>query len=354
MAGDASQSRTETATTRRREEARKQGQVALSQELNSAILLFAGLVLLHWTSGDMADQLRQLIHHATQFQDFREWTKQETTQLANQVIQVVLRILGSFCLGVLVVGVAANVGQIGFSVQTDILGIKMERLSPVKGFEKLFSIRSAVRGGWSIFKLVCIVALSIYLIRHRIPEMHAIASMPFATAIGEAWDLIMGVGWAVCGALLVVGGVDFVYQRWQHEEDLKMSRQDIKEEHKQDEGDPQIKSRLRKLQRDAARLRMLQDVPTASVVLTNPTHYAVALRYDRGVNKAPKVIAKGSDLLAKRIARIARENGVPVLERKPLTRALFASVEVGNEIPEALFRAVAEILAYVYRLRRAA
>ena len=176
--------------------------------------------------------------------------------------------------------------------------------------------------------------------------------MPLRQAIRSTWGLAVEVGIAVAGALVVVGICDFLYQRWQHEEDLKMSLQDLKEEKKQDEGDPQVKSRLRKLQRDAARLRMLQDVPSASVVLTNPTHFAVALRYEQGVSKAPKVVAKGEGLLAKRIARIAREHGVTVLERKPLTRALYASAEVGQEIPDTLFRAVAEVLAYVYRLQR--
>ena len=350
MAGDPSQSKTETATARRREEARKQGQVALSQELNTAILLFAGLTLLSWTIGDMSLQLQSLIRYCTQFQEFTKWTTIEINQWATALLQVCGRILGAYAAGVLLVGIASNVGQIGFRVQTEVLSIKWDRLSPAKGYQKLFSMRSAVRGGWGILKLVCILSIAIYMAKTKIADMRQVPMMSLVGCISATWQIMMSIGWAITGALVVIGGIDYVYQRWQHEEDLKMSLQDVKEEQKQDEGDPKIKQRLRKLQREAAKMRMLQDVPTASVVLTNPTHYAVALRYERGVNKAPKVVAKGTGLLAKRIKRIAKENGVVVLERKPLARALYASVEVGQEIPENLFRAVAEILAYVYRL----
>lgn len=350
MAGDPSQSKTETATTRRREEARKQGQVALSQELNTAILLFTGLTLLSWTIGDMSMQVQQLIRYVTQFQEFRSWTAVETMQMANRLLQLSGQILGAYIAGILLIGVAANIGQIGFRVQTEVLSIKWDRLSPAKGYQKLFSIRSAVRGLWGVVKLVCIMTITYFLVRSKIPEMRGVALMSLTNCIQATWSIVMSVAWAITGALLLIGIVDYIYQRWQHEEDLKMSRQDVKEEQKQDEGDPKIKQRLRKLQREAARMRMLQDVPTASVVLTNPTHFAVALRYERGVNKAPKVVAKGTGLLAKRIARLARDHGVAVLERKPLARALYASVEVGQEIPDTLFRAVAEVLAYVYRL----
>lgn len=350
MSGDPSQSKTETATTRRREEARKQGQVALSQELNAAVGLFVGISLLSWTAEGMGSRLIALVRNAMKFQRFTEWTAVETSQMAIHLLEVSGQVLGAFAFGVFLVGLAANIGQIGFRVQPEVLEIKWDRLSPAKGYQKLFSTRSAVRGGWGILKLICIYWIAFIVIRRNAPLLISASSMELTAAIHTAWTVILSVGWAITGALLVVGVVDYIYQRWQHEEDLKMSRQDLKEEQKQDEGDPQIKSRLRKLQREAARMRMLQDVPTASVVLTNPTHYAVALRYERGVSKAPKVVAKGTGLLAKRIARIARENGITVLERKPLTRALYASVEVGQDIPDTLFRAVAEVLAYVYRL----
>ncbi len=350
MAGDPSQSKTETATSRRREEARKQGQVALSQELNASIGLFVGITLLSWTAEGMMLRLMALIRQSMEFHRFSEWTAVETTQLTVYLLEVSGQVLGAFAFGIFLVALAANIGQIGFRIQTEVLQIKWDRLSPAKGYQKLFSMRSAVRGGWGILKLICIMWISIVVIRRNIPLLNSASSMELGPAIQTAWSVILSVGWSITGALLIVGIVDYIYQRWQHEEDLKMSRQDIKEEQKQDEGDPQIKSRLRKLQREAARMRMLQDVPTASVVLTNPTHYAVALKYERGVSKAPKVVAKGTGLLAKRIARIARENGITVLERKPLTRALYASVEVGQEIPDTLFRAVAEVLAYVYRL----
>lgn len=177
MAGDPSESRTETATTRRREEARKQGQVALSQELNSAILLLVGLTLLSWTIGDMATQFQQLLRYSTRFQEFTQWSSVETHRMALRVLGLCGQLLGAYVAGILLIGVGANIGQIGFRVQTEVLSIKWDRLSPAKGYQKLFSMRSAIRGLWGILKLVCILSITFYLAKSKIPEMRSVALM---------------------------------------------------------------------------------------------------------------------------------------------------------------------------------
>jgi flagellar biosynthesis protein FlhB len=173
-----------------------------------------------------------------------------------------------------------------------------------------------------------------------------------ATALG--WRLAVLLGLAIAAAMVVIGLLDYLFQRWRHEQDLKMTRRELKEERREDEGDPHMRARIRKLQREVGQRKMMQEVPNATVVITNPTHIAVALQYERGLTNAPKVVAKGADLLAMQIRRIAGRHGVPVLERKPLAQALYLAVDVDQEIPAEFYHAIAEILAYIYRLNRAA
>jgi len=186
------------------------------------------------------------------------------------------------------------------------------------------------------------------------PQLHQLGLGGLLATIRATWFFALKSCFALAGTLLSIGVIDYLFQRWQFGQDLMMSKQEVRDEHKREEGDPQIKGRMRKMAREAMRLQMLRRVPEATVILTNPTHIAVALKYDRDNMQAPRVIAKGTDALAKRIARIAREHNIPVLERKPLARALYASVNVDQEIPPNLYRAIAEILAYIYGLKKSA
>ncbi len=354
MAGDQTQSKTEQATPKKREDARKKGQVALSQELSSTVLLMAGFAVLAWTAGDMMQQLADLIRREARFQEHREWTIEHTSILSQILLQISLRIMGGLFAGSFLAGLGGNISQVGFQIQSESMQLKWSKLSPAEGYSKLFSIRSSIRGLWGVLKLAGIGFVAILVMNSKLDIVQNASHLSLLGAINLTWDVTLDIVWAVCGMLLAIAMLDYFYQRWQQEEDLKMSRQEIKDEHKQNEGDPLVKGRLRRLQREAARNRMLQDVQDSSVVITNPTHLAIAIKYERGVMQTPIVVAKGEGLMAKRIRELAAEHGIPVLERKPLARALYAAVEVGQEIPSDLFRAVAEILAYIYRMRRGA
>jgi len=241
--------------------------------------------------------------------------------------------------------------QVGFQLTPHLLAFNWERLSPAQGWSRMLSMTSGVRGLVAVAKIVLVLAVAYWVLKSRAAEIGAVQQSTLMSTVGQAWKMAMHLALAVAGTLGVIGAADYVWQRWRLEQTLRMSRLEVKEEVKREEGDPQVKARVRKLQRDAATKRMLQDVPKATVVLTNPTHLAVALRYERGVMPAPKVVAKGAGFVAARIVMLARRHGVPVLERKPVAQALFKAVKVGQDIPVTLYHVVAEVLAYVLRFR---
>ena len=347
---DSAQTRSEAPTPRKREEARKQGQVAFSGELTNGLMLLAGVTILLFASPNMGSRLCSFLSHQLRYLPHSLSTTQ-TVKLATIVGQVALGIGGTLMLGAMLTGIAANLGQFGFQITPEKLLPKWSRLSPASGFQRIFSRRAVMRGIWAILKISVVGVAVPWAVVGLQGDAFTQGTTTLLGTITSGWQVVLFVGYVVAGVQICIGLFDFLYQRWQHEEDLRMSRQEVLEEHKREEGDPQLKPRLRRLRREAVMAQqMLREVPTAAVVLTNPTHFAVAIRYDRGDMHAPQVIAKGQDLLARRIAATAREHGVPVLERKPLARALYASVEVGEEIPVTLYQAIAEVLAYVYRL----
>ncbi|MCA9218086.1 MAG: EscU/YscU/HrcU family type III secretion system export apparatus switch protein, partial [Planctomycetales bacterium] len=250
------------------------------------------------------------------------------------------------------VGIGTTFLQVGPSVSTEALNMDWSKLSPAKGMSRLFSMRSAIRAIMMILKMSASVVVLMWVLSSYWGEIRQLGILALPSSLSAAWNISLSIVITLAGAYLVIGGFDYTYQRVQHEQDLKMTRQEIREEQKEQEVDANLRARIRRIQREWAKQTMLRQVPTASVVLTNPTHYAVALRYDRSSKSAPIVVAKGTDALARRIIKIAKENGVTVLERKPLARALYAMVEVNQEIPPQLYKAIAEILAFVLGLRR--
>jgi len=346
-----SQEKTEPATPRRRQEARKKGQVASSQEIPSAfILLFVFLSFL-MLGGYYKDRLYRIFGEAFESGLTMELTAESLGSLAMKwMTEIALLLLPIFAIA-LVVGIASNFFQFGFLFTLEPLKPSLRNISPIQGVKQLFSSRSLVEFVKSILKLL-IVGLMVYttiqgeigsivLLDHAMPEQ----IMSFAAS------LTLSLGIKIAVLLVVLAFLDFMYRKYMHEKSLRMSKQDIKDEHKKLEGDPLIKGRIREKQRRMAIQRMMQEVPKADVVITNPTHYAVALRYDAAEMDAPVVVAKGVDYLALRIREIAKESDVPIMENKPLARALYERVEVGRSIPVDLFQAVAEILAYIYRLK---
>ena len=350
MADDASEDRTEAPTDKRRSEARSKGNVPKSTEVNSVLVLLCGLMLLKffgpWMMRNIAGYTRDtlmMIGHP----------KADIAFAAGVVIKALIAICyicWPVCIGILVIGVIANLIQVGFLFTFEPLVPKLEKINPMAGFGRLFALRSFVEMIKNILKLVIIGFVAYMTVAGEFHKIIGLAdtsvSAIFMFMVAVSFKVILRVALI----LLVLAILDFAYQRFEHEKGLKMSKQEIKEEHKQSEGDPQIKSRIKSLQREMARRRMIQEVPKATVVITNPTHIAIALQYDQTM-ESPKVLAKGKRLVAEQIKRIALENGVPIVEDKPLARSMYDKAYVGEGIPMEFFSAVAEILAYVYRLK---
>lgn len=351
---DTAQERNEEATQLHREKARKKGQVAVSTDLTNAALLLSGLIVLKITAPGIAVQLIETIRNGI-----------GSIDRATLLVTDVPIILQSFMLSILFIclpliavaaalGIATSLGQSGLMITTEPLALDWSKLSPAKGMKKLFSIRSTIRSGMMILRIAIAVTLFLWMTDARKIDFALLGQGTLMETISSSWNLSLTIAIGLATGFFVLGVTDFFFQRFQHERDLRMSKQQIRDEQKEHEGDSHVKARIRSLQRESAKQRMLTEVPTATVVLTNPTHYAVALRYERNGKGAPVVVAKGEDALARRIVKIAREHGVSVLERKPLARALYAMVEVNQEIPPELYRAIAEILAYVFGLRKSA
>jgi len=274
--------------------------------------------------------------------------------LAKTALVQGLSVVGPLLAVLFVIGAAVGVAQAGFHVSSKPLVPDWGRLSWAKGWKRIFSTRSLARGFSSVAKVSAVALLVLWVLHHQVDDISIAGhgTVERATALG--WRLAVFLAMAIAAAMVVIGLLDYLFQRWRHEQDLKMTRRELEEERKEEEGDPHMRARIRKLQREVGQRRMMQDVPNATVVITNPTHIAVAIQYERGLMSAPKVVAKGADLLAMQIRQIAERHDVPVLERKPLARALYLAVDVGEEIPAEFYHAIAEILAYIYRLSRAA
>jgi flagellar biosynthesis protein FlhB len=352
--GDATEDKTEAPSDKRRSEARENGSVAKSTEINSVLVLVAGLFVLkitgpwmyHELAGYMLNTFRLISHP-----DLGPASVQ--TLIANAII-FGFRVSAPVVVVILVVGLIANYAQVGLLFTLKPLMPDLNKINPISGAKKMLSSQSIVELLKSILKLLIIGFVAYISIKGEFSKFLMLAD----SALPVIWVFMLKVSYDVLMkiimVLIVIAILDFIWQRFSHEKSLRMSKQELKEEHKQMEGDPQIKSRVRSLQREMARRRMYKEIPKATVVVTNPTHIAIALRYDSTVMKAPVVLAKGKRLIAERIREIARTAGVPIVEDKPLARAMYDKIDVGFEIPMEFFTAVAEILAYVYRLKNRA
>jgi flagellar biosynthetic protein FlhB len=347
---DSSAERTEPPTARRLQESREQGQVAKSQDLTAAITLFGAVVLMGMLGGRILTSFRLIVASSLG----GEWLDDPARPVS--VVKVLgntgligLRAALPVVLGLFALGVIANVLQVGFLLTPKPLVPNLGKISPLRGLQNLFSLRSLMRLAMSlgkVFVVLAVAALSIYL---DLPKILGLAHLDAGPMIIAAGKLVYWLSVKIAAVLILLAIIDYAYQKWQFHQDQKMTKEEVKEEFKRMEGDPLIKQRRAKVARQLAMQRMGQAVPTADVVVTNPTHFAVALKYDDSM-VAPKVVAKGADIMAMRIRQLAIANGVPIVERPPLARALYRYVEVGQEIPEKFYSAVAEILAYVYRI----
>jgi flagellar biosynthetic protein FlhB len=345
------ESRTEPATPRRREEARQRGQVAFSAEMGAGLVMLAAAGLLLYLGPDMGHSLLDGVKNDLPATFPREIGPNEATTLVMRQFDRWFRLVGPFMGILLVTGLTVNLFQVGVYVAPEKLTWDFVRLLPATGWQRLFSLAALVRGLLAVFKVALLVALCWVLLRDRAGLVFDLSQGGLTAVASHGWSLTGRLFLGTAMGVAILGIVDYAYQRYRFEQSLRMTKQEIKEEHKREEGDPLIKARVRKVQREIARKRMMSAVPKATVVLTNPTHVAVVLLYDRSVMSAPKVVAKGAGHIAERIKQEARRYGVPIMERPPLARAIFRSVNIDQEIPKLLFQAVAEVLAYLYRLR---
>lgn len=353
MAEDTGAERTEKATVKRREQARDRGQVARSSEVTSAVLLVAGMSVLVAGSGHFTSVLsRNTSYLLSQAHYLNPGNPNALVEMVSGNIEVLLGALAPLLLAVLLAAVGANVMQVGFHASTKAIAFRTEKLNPITGMKRFFQKTTYFDMLKHFLKILVIGLLAWATIQGLIGPLSAAAILPLDEIVSLARADFVHLMVKLLLFMAVLAMIDWFWQKHRHEENLKMTQQEVKKENKDIEGDPQIKARVRGLQYEMARKRMLADVPTADVVVTNPTHFAVALKYAPG-SASPTVVAKGKDHVAQMIRKVARQSRVPVIENKPLARALHKEVEVGAGIPESLYQAVAEVLAYVYRLKTA-
>ncbi|PLR77651.1 flagellar biosynthesis protein FlhB [Bacillus sp. V3-13] len=343
--------KTEKATPKKRQDARKKGQVAKSQDVNTAVVLLA-VFLFFWFAGSyLLDNTLYLMVHSLEEYMLLEITESNIHVLLVDILQDLALFLGPIMLIAMIAGVAANYFQIGFLFSTEAIQFKLDKIDPIKGFKRIFSLRAIVEMLKSILKIGFVGIVTFTVLWQRIDEILVLSQKSVGAAMLTIAGLTLQMGLFASGALLFLAVLDYFYQKYDFEKNIRMSKQDIRDEHKNIEGDPLIKSKIKQRQREMAMRRMMQEVPKADVVITNPTHYAVALKYDEAKLDAPYVVAKGVDYIAQKMKFIAKENEVVTVENRPLARALYSQAEVGDAIPEEFFKAVAEILAFVYKTK---
>ncbi|EAR20663.1 flagellar biosynthesis protein FlhB [Nitrococcus mobilis] len=343
--------KTEAPTAKRRHEAKEQGQVPRSRELTTllAMLSAAGGLLIfgNYMTDSLADALRQGLHVGRD----AIFDPQAPIRLLREMIAQGLWAVGPLALVLLLVALVAPVALGGWTFSAKALAPKLSKLDPVKGLKRLFGVHGLVELGKSLAKVMLVGAVGTYALWQSLDDFQALAAEALFPALQHAARIFNTTFLMLATALILIALVDVPFQLWDHTRKLRMTKQELKDELKQTEGKPEVKSRIRQLQQQAAQGRMMEQVPKADVVVTNPTHFAVALRYDPLHMRAPRLMAKGTDLIAQRIRRIAEDNGVPLFEAPPLARALHYTTELDQEVPAGLYLAVAQVLAYIYQLR---
>jgi len=345
------QERTEKATRRRREKARERGQVARSLELNSAAVICLGFLTLYLMGPHLGTQVMNLMRHTMSNAPIIATADPTFIKVFGDSMLRFFTILMPVFAVMTVVAFGVNVAQVGFMVTPKSLEPKLEKLNLVKGIKRILSLKSLVQLIRDSLKLVIVGVVAYLAIKSEFESFFLLPDQTVAQLAATMGKLALMLALKIGLVILVLAILDFLYQKYEFEKSIRMSRQELKDEYKDTEGSPQLKARVRQVQREMSRNRMMKAVPTADVVVTNPTEIAVALKYELEKTNAPYVVAKGERLIAQKIREIARKHDIPIVENKPLAQALFKVCDVGQMIPQNLYRAVAEVLAYVYRLK---
>jgi len=350
MAAESGQERTEQPTPKRLNEARKKGQIARSRELNTTLVLLAAAGGMIFLGDNIMLGLRGIMVNGLSLKREVLFNPDAMLALFRGGVADALLILAPLFVLLVFVAFIAPMLLGGFSFSAEAIAVKMSKLDPIKGLGKIFAVRGLVELLKALAKFVIVAAVVITYLWINMGKFLHLGDLEIDVALAETGSLIFWGFFFISCALIVVTMIDVPFQLWDHKKQLMMTLQEIKDEYKETDGHPEVKQHIRKLQMEMAERRMMQEVPNADVVITNPTHYAVALKYDQTSMGAPRVIAKGADLIAAEIRRVAEENNVPIAAAPPLTRALFYNTEINDEIPAGLYLAVAQILAYVYQL----
>lgn len=342
--------KTEKATPKKKLDERKKGKVAKSQDVNTALLLLFCFIILSTFGSFMKTNMEQLYEHT--FTEYIHWdvTIDTVMQVLKEVSLQWAKIVAPIMIVAIIIGFASNLMQIGFLFTTEPLKLDLKKIDPIQGAKRIFALRAFVELLKSLLKIIFIGAITFTVIWIFKDEMMMLSLKDIDSSLAFFGKTTMTMGIAATIALLFLAVLDYIYQRYDYEKNLRMSKQDIKDEHKNIEGDPLIKSKMKEKQRQMSMQRMMSEVPTADVVITNPTHFAIAIKYDEDKASAPYIVAKGVDYQAFKIKEIAKANDVITVEDKQLARALYSALEINDLIPEEFFQAVAEILAYVYRI----
>lgn len=349
--------KTEEPTAKKLDDARKEGQVAKSKEISNALELLAFFSLVYlWTRymatffvGNMYDIYSQIPEYIKLY-DGRIQEQTISTLFVSALLRILL-IMAPFLLVGVLVCIVADVAQVKWKPTTKPLQPKPSKLNPVNGFKRFLSVNSLVELLKSILKIALVGYVVYSYLRKNMPPIYQFYDLPLNQGIMLIGTLVVNLGLRISAFYVIIALLDYIYQKVKFKNDMKMTKQEVKDEYKNQEGDPQIKSKQRQRMQEASRRRMMQQLPQADVVITNPTHYAVAIKYDPELYDAPYVIAKGADYLAQKIKEEAKEHHIEIVENKPLARMLYANVDIGSVVPPELYQAVAEVLAFVYHLQ---
>lgn len=346
--------KTEEATPKKLKDAREEGRVAKSNELNTGVSLLGLFAVLKLYLGAMGNSFLSVFKEY--FKYIGDYTRQDYSSgimlamVRNVFVRVLLIALPVYAVSI-VIAIAINIYQVKWEVSSKPLKPKLSKINPISGFKKIISMDKLFELVKSLIKIGVIMYITYSTLKDQWKLILSLYDYTLLNAIVKLGDIVTSLGLKISAIFVIIGVADLIYQKMKFKKDLRMTKQEVKDEFKQSEGDPQIKGKIRSKMQEASRARMMQKLPEADVVITNPTHLAVAIKYDRSINSAPVVIAKGADYLAMRIKEIARENDIVIVENKPLARMLYHNVDIDTEIPQELYQMVAEVLVYVYELK---
>jgi len=344
--------KTEDPSAKRIEEFRQRGDVSSSKELNSVIVLSVCILTIALSMTFVFEQMTNYFEWILNV-DFNNVFKEERfKKLVEKSALVLLKCTGPVLVSAFFTSFFSNVAQIGLLFAPEVLELKLERINPLAGIKRLFSVKSLIEGLKGALKFIFILTITYFFINEDLKGYHGFISMSFKNSFFHGMWIIVKLSFYILLGMVIVALIDFGYQKFSYKKKLMQTKDASKRESKEQEGDPEIKQRIRTIQREMAQKRMMADIPEADVIITNPTHYSVAIKYDKEKMVSPRVVGKGSDHIALKIREIAKDNNVPIVENVPLARNLFNSVKIGDEIPRNLYKAVAEILAFVYKIKQ--